>query len=131
MMRIELVAGVQALIWASVSGQSVQLVTYNSGSTNISSTCVSVINQNVSCDPLLAELGQRGLPYGVNLFLTSTQLSSLCTSACSSSLSTWERRIGGACGTSLWPALDGGQVSLPSIAELYVEVYHSFCLTNL
>ncbi len=115
----------------TVYSQSVQLVPFQAtDATKASQLCVQVINQNVSCDPVLADVADRGLPYGVSTFMPSSQLASLCTTACSSSLATWQRRIGGACGNSMWPSPDGGQFVPAALAEKFIEVYNSMCLKN-
>ncbi|KKP02983.1 LysM domain-containing protein [Trichoderma harzianum] len=99
----------------------------------LSATCIAVLNQAVNCTTTIASIGNvlDGSPvFGTPLFLTSSQLSGLCNTACSASLTTWERRIAGACGATLYDAADGGQYALALFAEQYVEAYSSVCLMN-
>ncbi|KAI0857961.1 hypothetical protein F4860DRAFT_487726 [Xylaria cubensis] len=116
-----------------VNGQSVQLFPFTATSTNITATCAAVINQNVTCDASLLDLGQQfGLPHGLPALLPASQLTSLCTAACAASLATWERRIQGACGTQYWPDSngDGGSFQPSAIAETFLEIYNSICIKN-
>lgn len=100
---------------------------------DLSATCIAVLNQQVNCTTTIAAIGSvlDGAPvFGTPLFLTASQLSGLCNTQCSASLVTWERRIAGACGTTLYNATDGGQFALAMLAEQYVEAYNSVCLVN-
>ncbi|KAL7811322.1 hypothetical protein V8C26DRAFT_221424 [Trichoderma gracile] len=99
----------------------------------LSATCTAVLNQAVNCTSTIAAIGDvlGGSPvFGTPLFLNSTALGSLCNAQCSASLVTWERRIAGACGATLYDAADGGQFALAWFAEQYVEAYNSMCLVN-
>ncbi|KAK8036494.1 hypothetical protein PG991_001631 [Apiospora marii] len=99
----------------------------------ISASCISVLNQQVACDENLARAGDAvgGAPvFGTPLFLTSSQLTSLCTSTCSSNLALWEQRVGRACGTTLFEQPDGGQEALVALPHNYVELFNSICLKN-
>ncbi|KAK8084055.1 hypothetical protein PG996_002836 [Apiospora saccharicola] len=99
----------------------------------ISASCISVLNQQVACDQNLARAGDAvgGAPvFGTPLFLTSSQLTSLCTSTCSSNLALWEQRVGRACGTALFEQPDGGQEALVALPHNYVELFNSICLKN-
>ncbi|KAI8945349.1 hypothetical protein F4801DRAFT_568522 [Xylaria longipes] len=122
----------QATVWTLVNGQSVQLFPFTATSTNVTATCAAVINQNVSCDASLLDLGQLGLPHGLPQLLPTSQLTSLCTATCSASLATWERRIQGACGIQYWPDpnSDGGSFLPSALAETFVEVYQAICMKN-
>lgn len=120
------------LFHALCSAQSVQLLHVNK-TDDISSTCVSVLNQEVACDPMLAGLGDAmhgDAVFGTPNFLSSDELSSLCTSACGAGLRSWERRIAGACGSKLWNQTDGGKYAIAVYAENYVELYDTLCLKN-
>lgn len=100
---------------------------------DLSATCIAVLNQQVNCSVTIATVGNalQGAPvFGTPLFLTGPQLSGLCTTQCSASLATWERRIAGACGSTLYNSTDGGQYALALYAEQYVEAYNSICLVN-
>ncbi|KAI0191406.1 hypothetical protein EV127DRAFT_338015 [Xylaria flabelliformis] len=127
---------VTTTIWwttSLVNGQSVQLFPFTATSTNVTATCASVINQNVTCDASLLDLGQQfGLPHGLPALLPASQLTSLCTAGCAASLGSWERRIQGACGTQYWPDSngDGGSFLPSAIAEKFLEIYNSICLKN-
>ncbi|KAH8163293.1 hypothetical protein CIB48_g4955 [Xylaria polymorpha] len=132
-MKLTIAVGFQAAAWTFVASQSVQLVTFELGTNStLSATCEAVMNQNVTCDPSLLSLGQLGLPHGLPELLPASQLTSLCTTTCSASLATWERRIQGACGAQYWPDSDGGGGSflLSERAENFVEIYNAICLKN-
>ncbi|KAI1120092.1 hypothetical protein F5Y10DRAFT_290339 [Nemania abortiva] len=122
----------QATVWTFVNGQSVQLFPFTATGTNVTATCAAVLNQNVSCDASLLELGQFGLPHGLPELLPASQLTSLCTTTCSASLATWQRRIQGACGSVYWPDPngDGGSFLPSALAETFAEVYQAVCLQN-
>ncbi|KAI0141569.1 hypothetical protein GGR57DRAFT_404025 [Xylariaceae sp. FL1272] len=125
------------ILWTTslVNGQSVKLFYFTRAeNATLTTTCEAVLNQNVTCDASLLGLEtQFGLPYGLPPLLPASQLTSLCTAQCAASLASWERRIQGACGgTEYWPNLNGdGGSFLPSlVAETYLEIYNSICLTN-
>ncbi|KAK3898440.1 hypothetical protein C8A05DRAFT_18986 [Staphylotrichum tortipilum] len=93
----------------------------------LSSTCLAVLNQQVACNTTLAVLGRSG-----SLRIYSDQfLVGLCTSSCSSSLTTWLRRVSGACGAASYMPLDASsqtQVIPAYFAEKYLEYYQQTCL---
>lgn len=100
---------------------------------DISDTCVAVLNQQVTCRASLASIGDAAggkPPFGIPLFLTDAQLGALCISSCSNSLATWQRRIAGACGNTLWNQTNGGKYAMASLAQIYIENYNSACLKN-
>lgn len=100
---------------------------------DISDTCVAVLNQQVTCNNALVSLGdatEGRPPFGIPLFLSSSQLTSLCTSSCLTSLTTWQRRIAGACGSTLWNQTNGGKYAMASLSQSYIELYNSACLKN-
>ncbi len=94
---------------------------------DLSSTCLAVLNQQVTCNTTLAVLGRSE-----SLRIYSDQfLAGLCTSSCSSSLTTWLRRVSGACGASSYMPLDASnqtQVLPAYFAEKYLEYYQQTCL---
>jgi len=89
----------------------------------LSSTCISVLNQALACDPDL-------LSMTTNEWESDDVLGSICTSACLSAWSTYLRRVNGACGTSRF---DGGNgyLYLPAFnIEPVYEQYQLLCLKN-
>ena len=112
------------LVYAIFSAAvKVQIQLLNTSSTNSSlTTCVEVLNQDVTCTGVLARLGRYSIN-GIPIFLNSTDISGLCTSTCLSSLNTWERRVAGACGSAWWPNGDGSFYVPAALVEQYVEIY--------
>ncbi|KAJ9143042.1 LysM domain-containing protein [Pleurostoma richardsiae] len=89
----------------------------------LSSTCISVLNQALACDPYL-------LSVTTDEWESDDVLGSICTSACLSAWSTYLRRVNGACGTSRF---DGGNgyLYLPAFnIEPVYEQYQLLCLKN-
>jgi hypothetical protein len=100
---------------------------------DISETCVSVLNQQLTCSNALVSLGDATggqPPFGIPLFLTSAQLTELCTSSCSNSLTNWQRRISGACTNNLRNDTYGGKFAMVAFSQSYIELYNSVCLKN-
>lgn len=115
-------------LWWNKCLAQVQLVNVTlPANSSITDTCIEVINQSVTCDSVLATLGDYDI-FGISYFLTSDQLTALCTTTCTSALATWERRITGACGSGLWYQDDGSQAAPATFAERYLELYNSACL---
>ncbi|ETS76429.1 hypothetical protein PFICI_11816 [Pestalotiopsis fici W106-1] len=120
------------LLLATLSHAQVQLLNV-SANDGTSSTCITVLNSQVTCDNNLVRAGDtiQGNPvFGTPLFLTSAQLASLCTTSCSSSLSGWERRVAGACGATLYDQPDGGKAAPAALVQNYIELFDSLCLKN-
>ncbi len=119
-----------SVAWATLSAAQIQLVQVEQGNSSVPAACISVLNQNVTCDASLNSVA-GGHGYGaLDYFPDSTKLAALCNTACSTSLSTWQRRIAGACGTGYWDAADGSQYLPAALAERYIEVWNSACLKN-
>ena len=89
-----------------------------------SSTCIQVLNQQVNCNSSLLWAGKNGR------FETDDTLNYLCTADCSSALSTYMRRISGACGTSRYNGGDGYDYLAGYNGELVYERYQTLCLSN-
>lgn len=85
--------------------------------------CITVLNQVVTCDPKILEAGRGGG------YANDQTLAAVCTTACATSLSTWTRRVVGACGTSRYTS---GQASILAayMAESLVENYSVLCVKN-
>jgi hypothetical protein len=91
--------------------------------TGLSSTCVSVLDQSVACDP--------GLLYAGNgRFETDATLAAVCTTSCQSALTTYIRRINQACGTTRYDGGDGFMYLAAFGAESVYERYQAVCLKN-
>ncbi|KAH8895447.1 hypothetical protein GQ53DRAFT_839064 [Thozetella sp. PMI_491] len=90
---------------------------------NLSTTCISVLNQAVVCDSRVRDAGTDGR------FESDETLAAVCTTTCASSLALWVRRVAGACGTSRYTS---GQASLlvAFMAESVLENYSVLCLKN-
>jgi hypothetical protein len=121
-----------AVFFAAASQAQIQLLNI-SATDGIPSLCISVLNQQVTCDSALLAAGnavQNGPVFGTPQFFNSSQLTALCTTTCQNMLTTWMRRIAGACGTTLYEQPDGGKAVPAAIAENFVEVFNSVCLKN-
>lgn len=110
----------------NIVGAQVQLVNMTSLATSkgLSQTCVDVINQQVQCNASLSWAGRTGG------FETDDTINGLCSTPCASSLSTWLRRINGACTTSRLLRIDGYAVLPAYYAEVFIERYNLVCLQN-
>ncbi|KAH6724400.1 hypothetical protein BKA61DRAFT_687587 [Leptodontidium sp. MPI-SDFR-AT-0119] len=88
----------------------------------LTSTCLAVLNQAVACDQAVTWAG-RGR------FEDDATLTALCTAACTTAITTWHRRVAGACTTRF---NDGaGFLVLPQIwSEQYIEEYNLVCLQH-
>lgn len=91
--------------------------------TELSETCVAVLNQIVQCSPAI-ELAGRGR------FEDDSTLAEICTTTCNSAIATWQRRVNGACGTTRYN--DGhGHLVLPQVfPEIVREQYDLLCLQH-
>jgi hypothetical protein len=109
-----------AFNWVTAQVQLVNLTAVD----GLSSTCIQVLNQQVSCNSSLLWAGQGGR------FETDDTLNYLCTSTCSSGLSTYLRRVSGACGTSRYNGGDGYDYLASYNGELIYENYQTLCLNS-
>jgi hypothetical protein len=97
--------------------QQVRFLNITAPYQNFTSTCISVLNQAVSCDPKVLDAGK------------DETLASVCTTTCTSSLTTWVRRVLGACSTSRY--LDGkASVLASALGQAVLERYSVLCLKN-
>lgn len=106
-----------------VLGQ-VTLVPIQTSVPGLSATCITVIAQSVACNSSLLWAGQNGR------YESDATLAGLCTTTCSSALTTWARRVAGACGTSRFETKYGYAWLPQAYAEQYIERYNSVCLVN-
>ncbi|KAF2733509.1 hypothetical protein EJ04DRAFT_439015, partial [Polyplosphaeria fusca] len=118
---------VLALQVTATLSQSLQLYNFTTASSGLSSTCVSVLNQAVTCDESLEvrySLWRRRHRYE-----DDTTLSTLCTTTCTNALTTWLRRVAGACMTRF--VSSQGDAILPAYwVEKVLERYNLICLQN-
>jgi hypothetical protein len=99
-----------------------QFYNLTAASTGISSTCLTVLNQAVTCDPSVAWAGQ-------GRYEDDATLKALCTATCTKQLSIWLSRVTGACITRYVDA--SGNAVLPAYwVESIVENYNLLCLQN-
>ena len=89
----------------------------------LSSTCTSVLNQALACDPWLLHISTGD-------WVSDDVLTSVCTTTCTTAWTTYIRRVTGACGTSRY---DGGNgflyLPVTNIEPVY-EKYQLLCLKN-
>jgi hypothetical protein len=115
-------SGLLLLILSSLTLAQIQFFNFTAAETNLTDTCLAVLNQAVSCDTSLGWAGG-------GRYEDDDTLKSLCTTDCSSSLSTWFRRTSGACTNRI---VDGsGRAILPAyLVESVVENFNQLCLQN-
>jgi hypothetical protein len=111
----------QAIMIHGIAAQY-QIYNLTTQGTNLSSTCVGVLNQAVNCDSAIEWAG-RGR------YEADDILQTVCTSACSTSLSTWLRRASGAC-TTRYVDPEGYSILPAYWVETVVENYNLLCLKN-
>jgi hypothetical protein len=91
----------------------------------LSSTCISVLNQAVACDEALTSVDAYR-------FETDETLAKVCVATCATALSTYARRVTGACGSTFWAKDPAGvSYSLLYKAQVYMEKYNLACLKGL
>jgi hypothetical protein len=90
----------------------------------LSDTCISVINQEIACNDSILWAGADGR------FESDDTLSGLCTTACANALSTWQRRVLGACGSSRYETANGWAVLATLWPELALEDHNRVCLKS-
>lgn len=89
----------------------------------LSATCIQVLNQPVDCDPLLLEID-------ASHYESDGTLAALCTSDCTTALSTYQRRVTGACGSGRYDGGDGWMYLAGYNAQIVVERFEGVCLKN-
>lgn len=106
-----------------VQAQQVSILNITAPYYDFSPTCIQVLNQAVSCDPKILDAGRGGK-------LESDQvLKTVCTTDCANSLTTWVRRVVGACGQSRY--IDGkASVLAAFLGQTRLEEYSVLCLKN-
>ncbi len=88
----------------------------------LSDTCISVLNQAVACDEALVSVDAYR-------FETDATLTKVCVATCATALSTYARRVTGACGSTFWAKdPNGNAYSLLYRLQLYTEKYNLVCL---
>lgn len=113
-----------AIIVADVSlAQQLFLFNITSPIEGLPTTCITVLNQALACDPYLTSASP-------SKWESESVLKSICTSTCDSSWATYLRRVNGACGSSRFAGPDG-RLYLP-VAEIepVYETYQLVCLKN-
>ncbi|KAH7038274.1 uncharacterized protein B0I36DRAFT_359860 [Microdochium trichocladiopsis] len=106
----------------------VQLLQFNATS-GIPSTCLSVLTQTVACTDQLIHVAEVGMP-GIKAYFEAGDLQSLCVATCTTALTTWQRRVVGACANVRIPTERGTQRLVAALAEEFVEAYSSACLKD-
>ncbi|KAH7625385.1 hypothetical protein B0T09DRAFT_393396 [Sordaria sp. MPI-SDFR-AT-0083] len=94
----------------------------------LTSTCRSVINQAINCDPVFQDVARIGLD--VIKFWNDDTLDKLCTSTCDAALSTWMRRVQGACANQYFAVGEGFGQSPAAYVEQYYEIYRATCVKD-
>lgn len=113
------------LTWsASTALAQVHLVNITNPVNGLPSACIQVLNQAVTCDE---SIQWAGMDFR---YESDETLTKLCTATCSNSLSTYLRRIAGACGTSRFEGTDGLSYLPGYFAEVVLERHQTLCLKN-
>lgn len=100
----------------------IQFFNFTTTQTNLSATCVNVLNSVINCDPL-TEWSGRGR------YENDKTLTTVCTDACSFALTRWIPRVSGACTSRYVDEL--GNAYLPAYwVEGILENYNLLCLQN-
>lgn len=86
--------------------------------------CEQVLYQNVSCDNFVLSLGQKIYHHGLN---DSALTTAVCDATCGNSLSTFHRRVIGACAKT--PEIMPGFPALALIDSIYTG-YNETCLKD-
>jgi hypothetical protein len=102
----------------------VALMALDKGASGLSDMCVGMLNQVVNCEPTLLWATD------VNKFYTDATLSTLCTSTCKNSLSSYVSRIQIACGSSRYDGGDGLSYLAAYQGQALLENYNMVCPTN-
>lgn len=99
-----------------------QFFNLTTAQTNLSASCVNVLNSVINCDPSIEWVG-RGR------YEEDSTLQAVCTDACNFALTRWIPRVSGACTTRYD---DGaGNAYLPAYwVEGILENYNLLCLQN-
>jgi len=113
-----------ALLLAGPShAQQVNFMNITAPYQNFTTTCIGVLNQAVACDAKIKLTGRAGT------FENDATLASVCTTACTNALTTWNRRVVQACSTSRYS--DGRMSVLAAfLAQGVVEAYSALCLKD-
>jgi hypothetical protein len=107
---------------AAKAAAQYQFYNLTAADTNLSATCLAVLNQAVACDSSVAWAGH-------GRYEDDATLGVLCTATCTKQLSIWLTRVTGACTTRYVDAL--GAAVLPAYwIETIVENYNLLCLQN-
>ena len=93
--------------------------------TDASISCLQAFNTSINCVDTV-QLLAFDLEY---LLWSESDLSSLCTSACSSSLTALESAVSSACGDYEFD-FNAGQMTAVQVVDLYIFKYQLSCLTN-
>ncbi|RYP41942.1 hypothetical protein DL768_010417 [Monosporascus sp. mg162] len=118
----------RASVFAAIAQAQIQLLNITAGST-IPTTCRQVLTQTVACNKQLLHAKEVGVPV-INHFYSAEALTNLCTNGCTAALSTWLRRVTGACANVRIPTNHGTLMLVSALAEQYVEAYSSYCLRD-
>lgn len=109
-------------LFAASATAQYQFLNLTTAQTNLSASCVNVLNSVISCDPSIAWVG-RGR------YEEDSTLQTVCTDACSFALTRWIPRVSGACTSRYVDEL--GNAYLPAYwVEGILENYNLLCQQN-
>ncbi|OAL43398.1 hypothetical protein IQ07DRAFT_524422 [Pyrenochaeta sp. DS3sAY3a] len=120
---MHLLSAICAALLVSRSAAQYQIYNLTTESTKLSATCVGVLNQAQNCDSAIEWAGYGGR------YEANDILSTLCTQACTNSLTVWLRRASGAC-TMRYVDEQGNAIHPAYYVEKILENYNLLCLKN-
>lgn len=120
---VRLIAVCLLFICRQVLAQQLPGINFNAVNSGISDACAGALNTTVDCDPVLAKAARtRG-------FLTASQLGSLCTSNCLSSLQDTKNLIQGVCNlTTDVMTVSNAEYPATWNADNFIFAFNSSCL---
>lgn len=95
---------------------------------SIPATCFSVLTSEVNCPPVI--IPARDFGGGYTHFYRDNDLSKLCASTCATGLTTWHRRVVGACANVRIPSSVGKLTLVAQFAQEYLEAQQTICLND-
>ncbi len=129
MMMVSNMSSLRAtLLWCCLVPSTLAVQLFSNASSlpsSASAACASALMANITCSQLIAPLYISGGGY-----VDAGALSSLCTSACASALSSFQSHAETACGTAAYNFPANLSRSIPAIVDPVVWAYKVACLQS-
>jgi len=104
-------------------GEAARFFTSTTAPPGLSVGCTTALLANVACSPSVPAL-ELGIYYPI------TQLTTICTAACATALSSYHSNILSACAGDTWEGFDDEVMPVPMISELIRYHYNGTCLSD-